>query len=106
MQEIALGIQTYYLASCPEARVDSQSTFLPHRGRQQELAQVLPENLHGFYIGLLLGLSHHLVGYGRLQQAFIGIIYRFVYLLCKRGCRVPALLTEIIVQLLSGYLRS
>ena len=68
MKEIALAVETDRLASVPESRVDGKDTFLTHRGRQQELLEILPEDLDRLDIRFLLGLFEYLVGDGRVEQ--------------------------------------
>ena len=61
IKKITLLIKTHYLTSCPETRIYSQHTLLPHRWSQQKLTKILTENPDGLYISLLLSLLQYLI---------------------------------------------
>ena len=105
MQQIALLVKADHLASCPEARIYRKSPLLSDRWSQKQLAQVFTEDPDGLYVSLLLCFTDDLVRDGRLDQALVGIVKGKMHLLRQRRCRISSFLAEVIIYLLSAFLR-
>ena len=61
VQEIALGVETGYLAAVTETGVDRHRPLLPYGRRKKELLEILPENIHRLHVGLLLCLTDYFI---------------------------------------------
>ena len=105
MHKISVLIQTDRLASVTESRVYRHCPFLAHRCSEKQLAQVFSENTNRLLVGLQLELLQYFTGDGRFYKTLVGIIYSHTDLLCKFTCRISALLTEVIIYLVSAFLR-
>ena len=59
-----------YFASVAKSRVYGHGSFLPDRGSEKELPEVVPEDVDAFDVGPALGLPYHLCADGRLDESF------------------------------------
>ena len=73
VQQVALSVKTYHLATGAESGIDRQHAFLSERSGEQQLPQVLGEHLYRLLVGAGLGLGQRFPLHRRFQQPFVPV---------------------------------